>query len=434
MGIETYCGDYGDKSRDSHPAHGSMSSSSREHVVMSTHAINRRPTNADQLPPYVGGGHYTGGSSSFVGGSLDEGLPCRVHATVSLPLATVSVREARQLSVPFAFDVIAPQSTVTLLAQSQEEMQLWMQVLQNATASSLGMAVKQPRASVMAKTVMGRVRAVDGNQRCADCEMANPQWASINLGVVFCTACAGIHRQMGVHISKVRSLELDTKEWSAPLVKLLCALGNAHLNGVWETPSEITGTWQRPTADASAAQREAFIRRKYEGGGFVSPASRPANEALFVAALTGDARLAASCLAHGFEFDGHAPSAACGAWTAEAASAHAGRTALQVAAVASSETVLELLLQNLARSSSGIDCVGGDAHGRSALHLAVQAETGNEGIVDQLITRGANISSADVEHLTPMHAAAKAGREDLAQRMLDYKLAEDEKRLAQYIE
>jgi hypothetical protein len=181
-----------------------MSSSSREHVVMSTHAINRRPTNADQLPPYVGGGHYTGGSSSFVGGSLDEGLPCRVHATVSLPLATVSVREARQLSVPFAFDVIAPQSTVTLLAQSQEEMQLWMQVLQNATASSLGMAVKQPRASVMAKTVMGRVRAVDGNQRCADCEMANPQWASINLGVVFCTACAGIHRQMGVHISKVR--------------------------------------------------------------------------------------------------------------------------------------------------------------------------------------------------------------------------------------
>ena len=38
-----------------------------------------------------------------------------------------------------------------------------------------------------------------------------PEWASINLGMLVCIECSGIHRNLGSHISKVRSLDLD--EW-----------------------------------------------------------------------------------------------------------------------------------------------------------------------------------------------------------------------------
>ena len=71
----------------------------------------------------------------------------------------------------------------------------------------------------------------------------------------------------------------------------------------------------------------------------------------------------------------------------------------------------------------------GDGAGKTALKLAVEA--GEAGCVTQLITRGANISSADDAHQTPMQAAAELGHEAICEAMLTYKLAQDEKRLAQ---
>jgi len=190
-----------------------------------------------------------------------DAVPARISMSVSLPLAMVSVREARQLSVPYVFEVISPQQTIVLQAQSQEEMALWMEVLQNATATSLGCAVRTPRMSSIggSASVWGKLHRAEGNSACADCGAANPSWASINLGAVVCLACAGVHRQLGVHISKVRSLELDVKEWSEPLIFLMAGLGNSAVNGIWQ-PALAAPALEG--AEATAQQREAHIRKK----------------------------------------------------------------------------------------------------------------------------------------------------------------------------
>lgn len=58
------------------------------------------------------------------------------------------------------------------------------------------------------------------NKVCADCGAANPEWASVNLLVVICEACAGAHRSMGSNRSKVRGLKLDNKVWTEPLIQV----------------------------------------------------------------------------------------------------------------------------------------------------------------------------------------------------------------------
>jgi Putative GTPase activating protein for Arf len=62
------------------------------------------------------------------------------------------------------------------------------------------------------------IQAVPGNNQCADCGARNPGWASWSLGIFLCMRCASIHRKLGTHISKVKSLSMDT--WSAEQVEV----------------------------------------------------------------------------------------------------------------------------------------------------------------------------------------------------------------------
>ena len=362
-----------------------------------------------------------------------EPPPCKALQTVSVPLAMATVREARQLAVPYAIEVISPQQSLTLQAQSQEEMHGWVETIQNVTARELGCG-RSARMSItsLSRTVLGQVRHVEGNASCADCDAENPAWASINLGVTLCLACAGVHRQLGTHISKVRSLELDTKEWSVPLLAVMTGLGNEPLNRLWQPRLGSRDAAARPTKASNAAQREAFIRQKYEARAFVDGAASPPAGSIHLAALRDDVLLCASCLTHGggavLEQPAPAEDAAGVAeqWGAEAARRHAGRTPLHVAASEGSTVVLELLLQNLCGE---VDAAGPE--GKTALKLAV--EGGHSDCVDQLITRAANISAADSAGATPMQAAAELGHDAILNAMLAYKLAQDEKLLSQEV-
>ncbi|XP_050419922.1 centaurin-gamma-1A isoform X2 [Adelges cooleyi] len=101
---------------------------------------------------------------------------------------------------------------------------------------------------------------VPGNGQCADCSSPNPDWASLNLGVLMCIECSGVHRNLGSHISKVRSLDLDG--WPPSNLKVMMAVGNDLANSVWE--ANVRPTRTKPNPSSSREEKELWIRSKYE--------------------------------------------------------------------------------------------------------------------------------------------------------------------------
>ncbi|XP_041011024.1 ADP-ribosylation factor GTPase-activating protein AGD2-like isoform X5 [Juglans microcarpa x Juglans regia] len=85
-----------------------------------------------------------------------------------------------------------------------------------------------------ADSVSSILRAIPGNDICAECSTPEPDWASLNLGVLLCIECSGVHRNLGVHISKVRSLTLDVRVWEPTVLDLFRNLGNSFCNSIWE--------------------------------------------------------------------------------------------------------------------------------------------------------------------------------------------------------
>lgn len=101
------------------------------------------------------------------------------------------------------------------------------------------------------------------NKYCADCRAKGPRWASWNLGIFMCIRCAGIHRNLGVHISRVKSVNLDS--WTPEQIDSISSKGNAKAAAMYE--ANLPAGFRRPVDDYSV---ESFIRAKYERKLYIS--------------------------------------------------------------------------------------------------------------------------------------------------------------------
>jgi len=108
----------------------------------------------------------------------------------------------------------------------------------------------------------------EDNKYCVDCDNKGPRWASWNLGLFLCIRCAGIHRNLGVHISKVRSVNLDS--WTPQQVASMQQMQNSKARAVYE--AGIPEDFRRPQTDSAV---EAFVRQKYEKKKFIQPNWQP---------------------------------------------------------------------------------------------------------------------------------------------------------------
>uniref|UniRef100_A0A7N4NIQ8 Arf-GAP with coiled-coil, ANK repeat and PH domain-containing protein n=1 Tax=Sarcophilus harrisii TaxID=9305 RepID=A0A7N4NIQ8_SARHA len=184
----------------------------------------------------------------------------------------------------FCFEVVSPSKSCLLQADSEQLLQLWVSAVQSSIATAFSQAQEErgtldqgpshsplglastlacggaTRGSGRGSGVAAQVQSVMGNAQCCDCREPAPEWASINLGVTLCIQCSGIHRSLGVHFSKVRSLTLDS--WEPELVKLMCELGNSVINQIYEARIQEMSV-KKPGPTCSRQEKEAWIHAKY---------------------------------------------------------------------------------------------------------------------------------------------------------------------------
>uniref|UniRef100_A0A671N7N2 Arf-GAP with coiled-coil, ANK repeat and PH domain-containing protein n=1 Tax=Sinocyclocheilus anshuiensis TaxID=1608454 RepID=A0A671N7N2_9TELE len=198
-------------------------------------------------------------------------------------LRLCSVKPCEDIERRFCFEVVSPTKSCMLQAESEKLRQAWIQAVQASIASayreisenyyierldrtaspstsSIDSASEPRERIVKGESILQRVQSLPGNEICCDCGQADPRWASINLGILLCIECSGIHRSLGVHCSKVRSLTLDT--WEPELMKLMCEIGNTVINQIYEGACEEQRL-KKPGPSSSRQEKEAWIKAKY---------------------------------------------------------------------------------------------------------------------------------------------------------------------------
>ncbi|CAK9205445.1 unnamed protein product [Sphagnum jensenii] len=219
------------------------------------------------------------------------------HHTVNLLTSTIKI-DAEQSDLRFCFRIVSPSKIYTLQAENAVDRMDWVDKITGVIASLLNNQVPEQvfhfsyESSTGTSldidgtedTIISRVhssssyrdqaseaqlahepqekpldilRCVPGNDVCADCGAVEPDWASLNLGILLCIECSGVHRNLGVQISKVRSLTLDVKVWEPSVIGYFQSIGNACANSIWEEGLTIEGSTQNLSLGQSAESEPA---------------------------------------------------------------------------------------------------------------------------------------------------------------------------------
>ncbi|XP_028076980.1 ADP-ribosylation factor GTPase-activating protein AGD3-like isoform X2 [Camellia sinensis] len=417
-------------------------------------------------------------SSHYQGGVHDE--KSVAHHTVNLLTSTIKI-DADQSDLRFCFRIISPTKNYTLQAESALDQMDWIEKITGVIASLLSSQAperclpgspmgsndhrsasesssfesadfdhaaveeytseriasgnhertsRSSRPCIKSEKPINMLQKVCGNDKCADCGAPEPDWASLNLGVLVCIECSGVHRNLGVHISKVRSLTLDFKVWEPSVITLFQSLGNTFANSVWEELLQSRSGFQvdlvptglckshkpqllfigKPSHADSISSKEKFIQAKYAEKLFVRKSRDNVAQHIWEAVRINDKKAVYRLIVNS-EADVNAvyEQVSCRTLTLAKVMLLQEQTNLDHnSSYLPEESLLKSSLNssNLAGTSKGHAVE--EIEGCSLLHLA--CETADIGMLELLLQYGANINASDSRGQTPLHRCIVAGK------------------------
>uniref|UniRef100_A0A8P4GUE7 ArfGAP with SH3 domain, ankyrin repeat and PH domain 2b n=1 Tax=Dicentrarchus labrax TaxID=13489 RepID=A0A8P4GUE7_DICLA len=202
--------------------------------------------------------------------SVKNGFLTICHGTANRPPAKLNLLTCQVKRNPDekkSFDLFSHDRTYHFQTEDEAECQIWVSVLQNSKEEALNKAFKGDQnegenniVQELTKAIVGEVKRMSGNDGCCDCGAPAPTWLSTNLGVLICIECSGIHREMGVHYSRIQSLDLDVLGTSELL--LAKNVGNANFNDIMEADLSAQGV-TKPDPTSGMQMRKDYITAKY---------------------------------------------------------------------------------------------------------------------------------------------------------------------------
>nr|XP_043617838.1 ADP-ribosylation factor GTPase-activating protein AGD3-like [Erigeron canadensis] len=415
-------------------------------------------------------------SSHYHGGVNDV-----ARHTVNLLTSTIKA-DSEQSDLRFCFRIISPTKIYTLQAESSLEQMDWIDKINGVIASLLTAQLpperhlcasptsetssrekpsgqdwkssedyaekdhnsknmmricrssQQLQYSVRSDRPVDALKMVPGNDKCADCDSPEPDWASLNLGVLICIECSGVHRNLGVHISKVRSLELDVRVWEPSVITLFQSLGNVFANSIWEKSltarthqgddlptrsmesDKSRESFEKPSCDDPISTKEKFIHAKYADRRFIQKVKDPRHLILLEQHLWENVRandkkavylLIVICEADVNADHGHA------SYISSSSVARIMHFEDQSSLASEFDYLKGYCTDDSSRSLTSVKEIDDpltneSLNGCSLLHLACQ--TSDCTMVELLLQHGANINASDAKGQTPLHHSITRGR------------------------
>ncbi|XP_009471602.1 PREDICTED: arf-GAP with SH3 domain, ANK repeat and PH domain-containing protein 2-like [Nipponia nippon] len=200
--------------------------------------------------------------------TISNGYLTISHSTLNRPptkLNLLTCQVKLNMDDRKCFDLVSHNRTYRFLAEDEQDCVAWVSVLSNSKEDALNVAFSKAQGrgessqEELTQAIIKEVRGMPGNRECCDCSAPDPTWLSINLGILICIECSGIHREMGVHLSRIQSLSLDKLSTSELL--LARNISNSGFNNIME--ANLPSYSLKPTVHSDMAFRKNFIISKY---------------------------------------------------------------------------------------------------------------------------------------------------------------------------